>query len=667
VSFIGEYLAQGHSVYGTLFDTDRSHVCWADDTPILGTTTGFGGSADTRTRQTEDLQRALFQMQHSGVLPLAKDKQTTARPPFDNVLPNSDPYVTTAMPEAWVRGTMLVRGNTLARGHSAVRYNTIQSLFCLLNQDLIPLVPLRGSISASGDLCPLSYLAGVLEGNPDIQVWSGTRSTPRALISSQKAMEIVGKTPIIFGPKEGLGVLNGTAVSAAVGALAIFDANNLALLSQVLTAMCVEAISGTSESFNEFLSATRPHEGQTEASRNILRCLSGSRLARDSVSQTMTVGEEGDAGLFQDRYPTRTAPQWIGPQLEDLLLAHRQISVELNSTTDNPLVDVTGGTVHHGGNFQAMSVTSAMEKTRQAIQHIGKMLFAQCNELMHPSLSNGLPPNLVADEPSLSYTMKGVDINMAAYVSELGFLANPVGNHVHSAEMSNQAINSLAFISARYTHTAIDLLSLISAAYLYSLCQALDLRVMQFQFLQSLQPVLQDITNEAFPFLTKIELEKLRPKIWKSVIGSFSNTANMDSSTRFKQIFESIQPTIIKFFTSDLTIVFDFVPALCNWTKTATERSLSLFIEIREAYSMQPDATPFLGAASKRMYVFVREELRVPFHRGLVDHPTSPPAEGATQEEFRERRTTGSRISIIYEALRSSRAYEPVIECIYGL
>src|SRR5579862_535780 len=95
----------------------------------IGTTTGFGGSADTRTRQTEDLQRALFQMQHSGILPLTlKDKEATSRSLFDNVIPNGGPYATLTMPEAWVRGTMLVRGNSLARGHSAVRYTTIQSL-----------------------------------------------------------------------------------------------------------------------------------------------------------------------------------------------------------------------------------------------------------------------------------------------------------------------------------------------------------------------------------------------------------------------------------------------------------------------------------------------------------------------------------------------------------
>jgi len=607
-------------------------------------------------------------MQHSGILPLkAQDKQTSTRSLFENSLPNGCQLATLAIPEAWVRGTMLVRGNSLARGHSAVRYNTIQSLFCLLNHDLVPVIPLRGSISASGDLCPLSYIAGVLEGNPDIQVWNGSRSVPRTLISSPKAMELIGKAPITFGPKEGLGFLNGTAVSAAVGAIAIFEANNLALLSLILTAMTVEAITGTSESFTEFLSFARPHEGQTEASRMILRFLAGSSLSRESVSQAPSIGGEGDAGLFQDRYATRTAPQWIGPQLEDLLLAHKQITIELNSTTDNPLVDAVGGAVHHGGNFQAMSVTSAMEKVRQSLQHLGKILFAQSNELMHPSLSNGLPPNLVADEPSLSFTMKGVDINMAAYVSELGFLANPVGSHVQSAEMSNQAINSLAFISARYTHTAIDLLSMIVAAGLYSLCQALDLRVMQIKFLRSLQSTLQTVTEEAFPFLSEVDLRKLHPKIWKCVVESFPKTASMDSHARFREIFQNTQPCIIGFFASENTPAFDILSPLCNWTKSATERSLSLFLTMRAAYCAQPDATPFLGRASKRMYLFVRGELRVPFHRGLVDHPVSPSLKGAVDGECEQKRTTGSRISVIYEALRSGRLYEAAMDCVFSV
>ena len=112
----------------------------------------------------------------------------------------------------------------------------------------------------------------------------------------------------------------------------------------------------------------------------------------------------------------------------------------LLEATDNPLFDGETSTAHHGGNFQAMSVTNAMEKTRLAMHHIGKLLFAQCTELMNPSMNRGLPPNLAATDPSHNYFAKGIDIHTAAYVGELGYLASPVSTHVQSAEMHNQAV-----------------------------------------------------------------------------------------------------------------------------------------------------------------------------------------------------------------------------------
>jgi phenylalanine ammonia-lyase len=206
----------------------------------------------------------------------------------------------------------------------------------------------------------------------------------------------------------------------------------------------------------------------------------------------------------------------MGPQLEDLILAHKQVTVELNTTTDNPLVDVAANKVHHGGNFQGVSVTSATDKARSALQMMGKMLFAQSSELVNPN--NGLPPNLVADESSLSYTMKGVDINMAAYTSELGFLEHPVGPHVQSAEMSNQSLNSLALLSARYAHTALDVSSMSAAAYLYMLCQAIDLRVMLVRFLTDIKPRMESITEEYFAALLPPGDLKL---LQKRVMGSY--------------------------------------------------------------------------------------------------------------------------------------------------
>ena len=145
----------------------------------------------------------------------------------------------------------------------------------------------------------------------------------------------------------------------------------------------------------------------------------------------------------------------------------------------------------HGGNFQAMAVSSAMEKTRSTLQIIGRMLFAQCTELMNPALNNGLPPSLASDEPSQSFLLKGIDVNIASLQAELGFLANPIASQVQTAERNNQSLNSLALISARYTHVALDILSQLVAAHILSVCQALDLRAMHFQFLTALKPAFE--------------------------------------------------------------------------------------------------------------------------------------------------------------------------------
>ena len=306
-----------------------------------------------------------------------------------------------------------------------------------LQHNLTPVVPLRGSIFASGDLSPLSYIAGAITGNPDIYV-----RTEKGIVSAEGALQQVSVSPITLGPKEGLGLINGTATSAAVASLALYETHHLAILSQILTSMALEALLGSVGNYDPFIARVRPHEGQTESARAVRQFLQGSGLARGFGHDQ---DDRQSSGLLyhQDRYALRTASQWIGPQIEDLTLAHRQITTELNSTTDNPLVDVIGETTHHGGNFQAVSITSAIEKIRLSLQMIGKLLFAQCSELINPMLNNGLPPNLAADEPSLSYTMKGVDIGMASYMSELAFLANPVSSHVQSAEMHNQALNSL--------------------------------------------------------------------------------------------------------------------------------------------------------------------------------------------------------------------------------
>jgi phenylalanine ammonia-lyase len=308
---------------------------------VYGVSTGFGGSADTRTDEPILLGNALLQHQQSGVLP-------SSVKPLD-VLPLQDPLNSTSMPESWVRGAILIRMNSLIRGHSGIRWELIEKMNQLLRANITPLVPLRGTISASGgnvihffiiilfsigfsDLSPLSYIAGTLTGNPSIRVFDGPAAFGgREIVSSSKALSAHGIAPIPLASKEHLGILNGTAFSSSVAALALNDAIHLTLLSQVCTAMGTEALAGTRTSFDPFINRiARPHPGQIETAKNIWDLLEGSTFAA-AYEEELTI-EEDQGTLRQDRYPLRTAPQFIGPQVEDLLQSLKTITIECNSS-----------------------------------------------------------------------------------------------------------------------------------------------------------------------------------------------------------------------------------------------------------------------------------------------------------------------------------------------
>ncbi|KAG8529025.1 uncharacterized protein KY384_006715 [Bacidia gigantensis] len=558
------------------------------------------------------------------------------------------------MDPSWVKGTILVRCNSVIRGHSAVSWKVIETVNSLIRHQITPVVPLRGSVSASGDLSPLSYIAGTVTGNPEIkvQVRRGGRPT---IVSSNDALQTAGIEPVTLGPREGLGLLNGTATSAAVGSLALFDAHNLTMLSQALTAMAVEALLGSYGSFHLFIARIRPHQGQIEVASNIRFLLQGSQLARG-----LNQDDSRSEGLFQDRYPLRTASQWIGPQLEDLLLSQKQVQTELNSTTDNPLIDVNNKHIHHSGNFQATSITSAMEKARLSLQMIGKLLFAQCSEIINPMLSNGLPPNLSADEPSLSFTCKGIDTSMASYMSELAFLANPVSSHVQSAEMHNQAVNSLALVSARYTLQSAEIVMLMAAAHLYVLCQALDLRARIVKFFLRLEPEMERLSasvwNEDLDAAEKMELDG---KVWQRLVDGWSKETRLDSYRRAVIVADScVSVVTIHFISSRTQLPQNFGEALARWRSEASTTVSDVYTENRQAFFHEQDTLQLLGTGSSTVYKFIRHELGVPFNQGLIEHPSPD----SMSLGGREKKNIGSWISSIHDSLRDGRLYQAVLD-----
>ncbi|PPQ76262.1 hypothetical protein CVT26_009851, partial [Gymnopilus dilepis] len=445
-----------------------------------GVTTGFGGSATTRTKRTALLQKSLLATCQCGVLPSFEGELT----PDDHTL---------MMPQEWIRGTMFVRLNSIIRAQSGTRWIVIEGLYKLLCHGVAPCAPLRQSISASGDLGPLSYISSVLTGDPDIRAWYGV-GEERKIYDAKTLLEKLSIQPVEYIAKEGLGLVNGTGASTAVAALAIHDCHALAIASQVLSAFGIEAIKGSREPFEPYLhDISRPHPGQIEVAANIRYILQTSKLAKVQHEEADPEGK-----LRQDRYCLRGAPQWIGPQLETLLAAEKAISVELNSTTDNPIVDIEGHFLHHGANFMAMSITSAMEHSRLVLAHLAKLTYSQLTELLNNHMNRGLPPNLSINEPSVDYSLKVADVAAASYLSEIAYLANPVSTHVVSAEMHNQAINSLALISARYTFEAIKITRMIMATHLYGLCQAVDLRAMEVVFREQLFSTLRMETLNSF-------------------------------------------------------------------------------------------------------------------------------------------------------------------------
>ncbi|PPQ88445.1 hypothetical protein CVT25_011571 [Psilocybe cyanescens] len=627
---------------------------------VYGVSTGFGGSADTRTDQPILLGNALLQHQQSGVLPSSTKTL--------DVLPLQDPLGSSSMPEAWVRGAILIRMNSLIRGHSGVRWELIEKMNELLRANITPLVPLRGTISASGDLTALSYIAGALIGNPSIRVFDGPAAfSGREIVSSCKALEAHGIQPIPLASKEHLGILNGTAFSASVASLALNEAVHLTLLSQVCTAMGTEALAGTRGSFDAFINCVaRPHPGQIETAKNIWNLLDGSTFAETQRKEVTIAEDEGV--LRQDRYSLRTAPQFIGPQVEDLVQSLKTLTIECNSTTDNPLVDGDEGVVHNGGNFQAMAVTNAMEKTRLSVHHLGKILFAQCAELMNPAQNRGLPPSLAATDPSLDYHCKGIDIASAAYVAELGYLANPVSTHIQSAEMHNQAVNSLALISARATITSLDILSILISSYLYAICQALDLRSLQHEFYEGLAKISSEEFSAAFgSAISDDHSIKIKKTIFSVMQDSFNSTSTMDAKERMQKVAASSSTPLLDFFTgpsfSDESSVASCLASIPSFRSRVAGRLFTLLDGLRNDYLSgargPAPASPYLNN-TRSVYEFVRITLGIRMHGSENYHRFE---QGPGVEDV----TVGQNVSLIHEAIRDGKMQSIIVNLFESL
>ena len=637
----------------------------------IGVNTGYGASANTRPKHIEEHQRCLLRVLQYGILtePSASDMENhtvtwdgegSKVVSYYSALPLDEPGSANSMPESWARSSMLIRLNSLISGMSGVHASTIRTLAELLQHGIAPMIPLRGSISASGDLSPLSYIGGAMQGNTNIQVFYREQGRgKRSVIGADRALALANIRPVQLKAKEGLAIVNGTAVSAGVASLALHEALNLVALSQILTAMSVEALLGTDESFDPFFAKVRSHPGQQESAQNIFAFLRGSKLIDPALRN------DNAASLPQDRYSIRTASQWIGPVSEDFLLAHSQVSIEINSVTDNPLIDTATDKILQGGNFQAKSITAACEKLRVGLHDIGRMLYMQCSEMINPATSRGLPPNLVADEPSESFLWKGQEVFAAALVSELGFLANPMAPHVQNAEMGNQSLNSLALLSARYTHEAAACLAQLAAVHLVSLCQALDLRALQIEFLEKYSRIFDRlIVSMLSKHVGSRELvEDVKRKCWKTFLERLDANSSMDTSERILASIDSLQLEIFPVLATS----GDGVEAIRAWRTECATAALRCWQSALNMYTAQGDATDLLGLGAQRMYKFVRKDLEIPFIRESTFAIPEPALSATHHNDARDTRvlpTIGGVVTKVYQSMRNGKCYSAAMECL---
>ncbi len=359
------------------------------------------------------------------------------------------------------RSVMAARLASLAQGFSGVRWVLLERIESLLNGDLLPLIPAEGSVGASGDLTPLSYLAAVLMG--EREVWRDGEAVPAA-----DALREAGIDPIVLAPKEALALMNGTAVMTGLACLAWTRAEYLSRLATRITAMASIATRGNPEHFDPALFAVKPHAGQNETAAWIWRDLG-------SLSDVAPM-------RLQDRYSIRCAPHVIGVLRDALPWMRRDIENELNSANDNPIIDPDRERVLHGGHFYGGHIAFVMDSMKNAVASIADLLDRQLALIVDARYNHGLPQNLSgadAARMAINHGFKAVQIGASAWAAEALKLTMPATSFSRSTECHNQDKVSMGTIAARDCLRVIELSEQVAAALVLAATQGLVLRQAQ--------------------------------------------------------------------------------------------------------------------------------------------------------------------------------------------
>lgn len=354
-----------------------------------------------------------------------------------------------------------VRANSLAQGFSGVRQELLDRMCDLVARGCYPAIPEEGSVGASGDLTPLSYLGALLVG--EREAWLDGE-----IIDARQAHARLGLTPLTLRPKESLAIMNGTSVMSALGCLSWARALRLARFACTLTAMASDVLHGVPEHFDDRIFELKNHAGQRQAARWIrARCNDTNPPAR-----------------VQDRYSIRCAPHVIGLILDCLPWMRRMLQTEINGVNDNPIIEgrspaAPEGRVLHGGNFYGGHACLVTDTLKNVVANVADLLDRQVGMLCNPATNAGLPANLVArqgvDRPT-HHGFKAMEISASALAAEALKMSMPASVFSRSTESYNQDKVSMGTISARECVRVLDLTETVAAIHLLTVCQAVDLR-----------------------------------------------------------------------------------------------------------------------------------------------------------------------------------------------
>lgn len=403
-----------------------------EEKAIYGVTTGFGALSDVTipNKDSRRLQKNILMSHAAGV-----------GNPLDKEI---------------VRAVMALRIKDLARGHSGIRLETVRRLIKLLNADICPVVPEKGSVGASGDLAPLAHLSLVLLG-------MGEAFYEDRRLSGTEVLKKCGMDPINLEAAEGLALVNGTQVMTGIGGLAVYDSLWLSKMTDIAAAMSLEVLMGSKTEFDSRIHQVRPHPGQAGAADNMLRIIRNSEI----------ITSHKDCGRIQDAYTLRCSPQVHGASKDAISYALNVIETEMNSSTNNPLIFPESEEFLLGGNFHGQPVALAMDFLCMAVSELASISERRIERLVNPKLS-GLPSFLVSDG-GLNSGFMIAQYTAASLVSENKVLSHPACVDSIPTSANKEDHVSMGTISARKCREIVKNTENVIAIELLCGAQAMDL------------------------------------------------------------------------------------------------------------------------------------------------------------------------------------------------